>query len=147
MEAYALDLRRRICDAYDEGDEIVTEVADRFDVGRWFVHKLLRQRREEGSIAPKPRGKGPAPGIGAADRKRVGKLVKDEPDATLSELCRRLVEAGGVSVSVPTMCRAAKALRLVLKKRRCTPASATRPESGPCAGTSRSGSRKWTPRS
>ena len=46
MEAYSLDLRERICAACDDGIETRQEVADRFGVGRWFVQKLLRQRRD-----------------------------------------------------------------------------------------------------
>lgn len=53
-------------------------------------------------------------------------LVKADPDATLSELCQRLDESDGATVSVTTMCRAMKSLRLPLKKRRCTPASGRR---------------------
>jgi transposase len=55
MEAYSLDLRQRICSACDEQTETRQEVADRFGVGRWFVQKLLRQRRVEGTIAAKAR--------------------------------------------------------------------------------------------
>jgi transposase len=126
MEAYSLDLRQRVCAACDEGVDTIREIAERFEVGRWFVHKVLRQRRVEGSIAPKPRGHGPAAAIGPADRARLRKLLRDKPDATLAELCRSLAEGGGASVSVPTMCRTLKRLRLVLKKRRSTPASVTR---------------------
>lgn len=144
MEAYSLDLRERICAACDEGAETRQEVADRFDVGRWFVHKLLRQRRREGSLAPKSRGRGPAPRIDATDRRRLRKLVAADPDATLAELCRALHESGGAQASVATMCRALKALRLPLKKRRCMPASGTRRGSGRCAGTGRNGSHRWT---
>jgi transposase len=127
MEAYSLDLRERICAACNEGFETRQEVADRFGVGRWFVQKLLRQRRREGTIAAKPRGRGPASTIGPADRQRLRKLVKTNADATLSELCSLLQQAGGAAVKVWTMCRVLKTLRLVLKKRRCTPVSVTRP--------------------
>ena len=147
MEAYSLDLRERICAACDEGMETRQEVADRFGVGRWFVHKLLRQRRVEGTIAAKQRGRGPAPTIGPADQQRLRKLVKRNADATLSELCSMLQQTGGSAVKVWTMCRALKALRLVLKKRRCMPASATRRGFEHCADTSRSGWRRWTRRS
>ena len=148
MEAYSLDLRRRICAACDEGLETRQEVADRFGVGRWFVQKLLRQRRDEGTIAAKPRGRGPAPTIRPADRRRLRKLMKAHADATLSELCLALHRTGGAAaVKVWTMCRALKAMRLVLKKRRCTPASATRPECVPCGDISRSEWRGWTRRS
>ncbi len=143
MEALSLDLRERICTACDEQAETRQEVADRFGVSRSFVQKLLRRRRESGSIAAKPHGRGPAPRIDERDRGRLRELVKAKPDATLAELCRWLREAGGASVSVPTMCRALKALRLVLKKRRCMRRSATRREFGRCAGISRSGSPRW----
>lgn len=142
MEALSLDLRERICAACDEQAETRQEVADRFKVSRSFVQKLLR-RRKDGSIAAKPRGRGPAPRIGEADRRRLRELVKAKPDATLAELCRSLHEAGGPAVSVPTLCRALKALRLPLKKRRCMHRSATRREFGRCVGTSRSGSPRW----
>lgn len=145
MEACSLDLRQRICAACDEGIETRQEVAEQFGVGRWFVQKLLRQRRLEGSIAPKPRGRGPAPAIGLPDQRRVRKLLEAKPDATLAELCRSLHQAGGASVSAATMCRLLKAQRLPLKKRRCTPASGTRRGCGRCAGTSRSRLRRWIP--
>jgi transposase len=138
MEAYSLDLRERICTACDEGLETRQEVADRFGVGRWFVQKLLRQRRIEGTIHAKPRGRGPAPAVGPLDQQRLRKLVKTRPDATLLELCGLLHQAGGSRVGVWTMCRALKMLRLVLKKRRCMPASGTRLAFGPCEGTLRS---------
>ena len=146
MEAYSLDLRERICAACDERLETRQEVADRFGVSRWFVQKLLRQRRTQGTILAKPRGRGPAPTLGPADRQRLRKLVKTKADATLSELCRLSHQAGGALVGVWTMCRALKALRLPLKKRRCTPASGRRPGCGPCVGTSRSVWRRWTRR-
>jgi transposase len=143
MEAYSLDLRARICTAYDEGVDSVTELAERFNVGRWFIHKVLRQRRVEGSIAAKAGGHGRTPRIGAADQQRIRKLIGVKPDSTLSELCAGLQAASGTCVSVPTMCRATQALQLPLKKRRCTPANEIRRGSGPCGGTSRNALRKW----
>src|SRR4249919_787118 len=98
MEAYSLDLRQRICTACDEGGETHGEVADRFDVGRWFVQKLLRQRRRDGSITPKARGPGPAPALGERDRRRLQTLLSQHPDATLAELCQALGAAGGATV-------------------------------------------------
>lgn len=142
-----MDLRQRICAACDEGIDTRQEVAERFGVGRWLVQKVLRQRRLEGSIAPKPRGRGPAPTIGPAQQRRVRELLKARPDATLAELCRWLRRAcgGGASVSAATMCRALKALRLPLKKRRCTPASGIRRGCGRCVVTSRRRLQRWIP--
>src|SRR5687767_13013466 len=100
MEAFSLDLRQRICRACDAGIESHREVAERFGVGRWFVQKLLRQRRLTGSVAPKPRGHGPPPAIGPADHARLRRLLKAKPDATLSELCRLLAGCGGPRAGV-----------------------------------------------
>ena len=147
MEAYSLDLRERICAACDEGTETHQEVADRFEVSRWFVQKLLRQRRQSGSIAARPRGRGPSPSVEARDRQRLVKLVKKRPDATLAELCQLLRDCGGVSVRIWTMCRVLKALRLVRKKRRCMRASGIRHGCERFVGTSRNASRRWKPRS
>jgi transposase len=132
MDAYSLDLRARICAACDEGVDSITEIAERFEVGRWFVHKLLRQRREQKSIAPRPRGHGLAAALGTADHTRLRRRLKEKPDATLKELCRWLAESDGPGVSVSTMCKTLQRLHLPRKKRRCTPANAIRPESGRC---------------
>lgn len=141
MEAYSLDLRERVCAACDEHLETRGEVAERFGVSRSFLQKLLRRRHQSGSIVPDPRRcSGPAPKISEQDRRRLRELLKAKPDATLAELCRSLREAGGAQVSVPTMCRALRLLRLPLKKRRCTRANVTPRGSGRCVGTSGGGS-------
>jgi transposase len=142
MEAYSLDLRERICAACDEGAETREEVAERFGVGRWFVQKLLRQRRDSGSIKPKPPGRGPAASMSRKDHQLLQTLVKQKPDATLSELCKLLQQAGGAVVKTWTMCRALKTLRLGLKKSRCTPANVTRIGFEHYAATSRNASLK-----
>lgn len=147
MEALSLDLRERICAACDEHIETREEVAERFGVSRSFVQKLLRRRKQTGSLASRPRAGGVKPAMDGQDLSRLRKLVKDRPDATLAELCRSLADAGGASVSVPTMCRVLATLRLRLKKRRSTPRSGTRHGCVPCAGTGRNAWRRWTPRS
>ena len=53
MEAYSLDLRQRVLKACDEQKWTVVEIAERYKVGRWWVHKLQRQRRSGLGIAPR----------------------------------------------------------------------------------------------
>lgn len=146
MEAYSLDLRQRICAACDEQEQTREEVADLFAVSRSFLQKLLRLR-QSGSIAPKPRAGGFKPRLGQMDQRLLRNAVKSKPDSTLAELCAALVNAGGASVSEPTMCRTLKTLRLRLKKRRCTPRSGTRRGFARCVGTLRSASGRWRPES
>ncbi|MEO1510410.1 MAG: IS630 family transposase, partial [Cyanobacteria bacterium J06633_23] len=54
-KAYSLDLRQKIVDAYDRGDISQRGLANQFGVAKSFVQKLLKQRRETNSIAPKVR--------------------------------------------------------------------------------------------
>ena len=127
MEALSLDLRERVAAACDEGAESQPEVAERFAVSVSFITKLLRRRRLTGSVAAKPRGGGRKPALGAGDLGRVRRLVAEQPDATLAELCGRLRAGGGPAVGAWTMCRALKALGLARKKSPSTRASVTRP--------------------
>lgn len=134
MEAYSLDLRERVVAACDEGSMTRAEVAETFGASVSFVTKLLRRRRDTGSIAAKPRAGGFAPSLGGAALRALAALVREQPDATLDELRGRLKARRGVSVSTPVVCRALQRLRLPRQKRRCTPPSGTRRGSAGCAG-------------
>ena len=65
MRAYSIDLRERVVAACDARDGTREQIAARFSVSVSWVRKLLRRRRETGSIAPKPRGGGRAPAFDA----------------------------------------------------------------------------------
>jgi transposase len=86
MNAYSLDLRERVVQAVDRGDETQQQIAERFGVGTTFIKELLRRRRETGALLPKPHGGGmPAKYSGAALERLERELAK-QPDATLEEL-------------------------------------------------------------
>ena len=129
MEACSLDLRERIVRAVDDGQSRLA-VAKRFQVSNALIGKLLRQRRATGSITPKPHAGGKSPTLDAAALQALCDLVRAQPDATLAELCDRLGadDAPGrpIVVGINPVCRALRRLGLPLKKRRCTPTSATR---------------------
>jgi transposase len=130
MEACSLDLRERIVRAVDAGQSRLA-VAARFQVSNAVIGKLLRQRRQTGSIAPKPHAGGNRPALDAARLEALRELVRARPDATLAELCDRLAGDApdgrtAAAVGVNPVCRALRRLGLPLKKRRCTPTSATR---------------------
>jgi transposase len=90
MEAYSQDLRKRVVQACDAGAETQAEVALRFGVSTAWIRKLLKRRREAGSIDPLPRGRGPQPKISGQRLKKLKTLVEQHPDATLDELRRRM---------------------------------------------------------
>ena len=126
MEAFSLDLRERVVGACDDRLSTRQEIAETIGVSVSFITKLLRRRRTEKFIAAKPHSGGGKPSLVQNDLKRVRKLVDEQPDATLSELCRRLRSGGGPRVHRWTMCRALQRLGLVRKKSPFTPRNAIR---------------------
>jgi transposase len=130
MAAYSLDLRKRIVDAVERGIATKREIARMFGVHETFVHKLLRQKRQRGDIAPLPHGGG-AEAILKEDHLMIlTELVAKSPDATIEELREQLKKKARVKASVPTIWRALDALGLSRKKSR---SSTTKPirSSGP----------------
>lgn len=147
MEAYSVDLRRRVATAYDEGVETIEEVAERFGVSASFVSKVMARRRRTGSLSSKPHRGGFASALAGTPMEVLAGLVKTQPDATLEELRRHLAEQCAVSVSVSAVCRAVAKLQLPRKKSRCTPVSGTPVGCGPCVGPSCTSSAKCRPAS
>ena len=86
MRPYSLDLRARVAASVDEGEESQREIAERYRVSLSFVSRLMKRRRETGTLGPAPHGGGPSPALGAADRWRLGRLVAERNDDTLEEL-------------------------------------------------------------
>lgn len=76
------------------GDKIY-QVAARFLVSLSFTDNLLRRQRTSGSVAELPRHPGPAPRLDAAGDQLLLAYLGAQPDATLTELSRSLVAAGG----------------------------------------------------
>ncbi len=116
MKAYSLDLRRKIVESYDRGEKIQSDVAQSFGVSLSFVEKLLRRRRTTGDIAALPHGGGITPLLDKNAVELLRVLVKQQPDATLAELCDEVNEQRGIRVSAPTMCTVLKKLDLGRKK-------------------------------
>lgn len=116
MKPLSLDLRERIVRACDEGGQTQAEVAERFAVSGRTVRRLLRLWRAGGGVAPKPHAGGFASSVDAAVREQVRGLVRQQPDATLAELCRRLRDGGGPSVKRSRMCQVLAAMGLPRKK-------------------------------
>jgi transposase len=114
MKAYSSDLRRRVVAAYDARERTQEQVAARFAVSVSWVRKLLRQRRDTGSIEPRPHGGGHPPAFDAAAAARPRRAVRDDADATLEELGR----ASGVACSPSAVYRAPDRLGITRKTSR-----------------------------
>lgn len=114
MKPYSVDLRERLLGAIDAGLS-QAEASRLFGVGTSTITRWRQQRRDTGSLAPKPRpGRPPVIGPDQADPLRT--QVARHPDATLAEHCTHWASRQGIGVSVATMSRAIRRLGITLKK-------------------------------
>jgi transposase len=113
MGPYSKDLRDRVAAAVDHGEGSQREIARRSRVSLTFVFRLLRRRRDAGTLDPKPHGGGPTPAPGPDDQQCLHQLIRQQPDATLEQL-RQL---GGFTCSLTTLWRALRRRDLTRKKK------------------------------
>ena len=90
-------------------------MAVRFKVAKSFTQKLIKRYQDEGTIEPLPNNGGPTAKL-AGQEEVIEKLIKEKPDYTLQQLCDRVKEKTGISVSISTMCIQLKRLNLTTKK-------------------------------
>jgi len=107
-----MDLRQRVVAAYQNGEGTQAELAETYGVSVAWIEKLLRMKRETGSIAPKPHGGGQRPKISGKKAKRLREIVEETPDATLEEL----LDKCGVDGSIMCVFRALKRMGITRKK-------------------------------
>ncbi len=117
---YAMEFRRAVAAAYEEG-ESSAEVAEQFQCSASWVRRLIQRRRETGSLEPRPRKLPDNRKLSEQDLRQLRELITGHPDMTLGELAAALE----TKVSVPTIHRATKRLKLTLKKSRCMPANSS----------------------
>jgi transposase len=124
MKPYSQDLRARAIAALEEG-ATQAEVAARFSIHKSTLEKWWYRWQASGSCAALPHASGPERTLQAAER-FIRTEVKQQPDATLKELCERVAEVKGLVASPSMMCRELQRLKLLRKKSRFTTANATR---------------------
>ena len=123
-KAYGDDLRRKFLLAYDEGEETLEELADRFLVSVGWAKKISAQRNRTGQaerVAHQPGRKWRA---GVEVQRQVMDWVACEPDLTLVQLQAKLHAEAGVSLSLGRIWHLLKKLGLRLKKSHSTQSSA-----------------------
>lgn len=114
MKQYPADFRDRLLRALDAGLE-QAEASRTFGVPDRTIRRWRQQRRDTGSVAPRPRP-GRQRHIGVAAEAALRAQVRTHPDATLAEHCGAWATTQGVTLSPATMSRAVHRLGLPLKK-------------------------------
>ena len=113
---YSIDLRQRVINAYEAKEGSQRQLAERFQVSQSFVTRLIRRYQTTGIIEPKSRGGGAKAKIQMSQIGQIEKLVAEQSDILLRELCDRLEETIGIKVSISTMHRQLQKLKLTTKK-------------------------------
>ncbi len=137
MQAYSLDLRQRVVNAYEQGADSIATVAECFSVSVGFVKKMLHLKRTTGELSPRGHGGGRTPRLTERQRQLICRKVRAQNDISLAELQTILREIEGVAVHVSTICRALQQLDLPHKKRVLPPRSATTTSAHGSGGVSR----------
>ena len=138
MMPYSIDLRQRVLDAVDAGQETQQQIATRFTVSTRWIRKIVARRDQTGQIGPEPNAGGRKPLIQGESAQALRDAIAKDPDATLEEL-REAIGSEGCTV---TIWRAIKRLKITRKKSRCGPRSSSTRRS-PSSG--RSGPSGWAP--
>jgi transposase len=112
MQALSMDFRERIVSAYENKEGSQSELAKRFSVGKSTVGKLVRQKRELGTLEPQVHRCGRKPAIQGEKLEELREHLAEHPDATLEER----IEALGLDCVVNTMWTTLRRLGVRYKK-------------------------------
>jgi transposase len=133
MEAYSLDLRKRVLAAYDQGNK-TAQIVKQFDVCPAWARRLKQRRRELGIIGPLPHNAGRKPKLDEVARARLREFIASRPDATLEEIRLELE----LDVSIGCLWTTLDQMGLRFKKSRSAPASRS---DRTCVSVARRGTR------
>lgn len=125
MKAYSPDLRERVLAAVDAGEQSQAQIAEHFKIGLSTLEGWLRRQRATGRCVALPHGGGRPRALQDCER-FLREELKRQPDASLEELCARVLRVEGVQANASMMCRELQRLKLPRKKRRSTIVSGTR---------------------
>ena len=124
MQPYSTDLRERVVLSVESGEYNIPEAARRYKISEPSVERWLARKRATDSCAPLPHAGGVPRKLAAAQR-LIRAAVKEQPDATLQDLCGRVEQESKIKSDPSMMCRELARLKLPLKKSRFTPANVT----------------------
>ena len=100
---YSDDLRRKILEAYAQGEVTLEQLAGRFRVSYGYVKKLRRQQLRHGQMERVAHQPGRKPKFTEPIRERLREWLKQQPDLTLAELQEKLLEQAQLRVSQPSL--------------------------------------------
>jgi transposase len=116
MKPYPIEFRRKIISVYEQENMSIRKLAQRFQVAKSFIQKLLKQYQQTGDLNPKPQGGSPPSLVQEEQLITLIEIIESNNDATLEELCDLFQEVRGIKVSRATMGRITLQLNYSVKK-------------------------------
>lgn len=116
MKAYNQDLRQKIINAFHSKEGSYRKLAQRFHVSLSFVQTLIGRYLDTGTIDPLPHKSNNPAKINEKHYPILRKIVSENNDATLEELCKLMELKTQVKISCSGMCKTLKKLQLTRKK-------------------------------
>jgi transposase len=117
MKPYPIEFRRKIISVYEQENISIRKLAQRFQVAKSFIQKLLKQYQQTGDLNPQPQGGSPPSLVQEEQLITLIEIIESNNDATLEELCDLFQEARGIKVSRATMGRITLQLNYSVKKK------------------------------
>lgn len=114
--ALSKDLRKRVVEAYRNGEGSQGELAERFCICRQTVARWDKEFEQEGRLEPKKTKRGPEPALGEDAEKVILQLCKDKPDSYLHEYQSALLKELSIEVTLTTINRKLQQMDLPRKK-------------------------------
>ena len=120
--AHSNDLRLRVVRTYLDGEGTLEEIANRFQVGRDFVFRMVDLYRKTGSVEKKPYGGGRQSILGKNDGyNKLLELYQEDNTLTNQEYAFLFAERFGINLSASSISRGFKKLKKKKKKSPSTP--------------------------
>ena len=117
MQAYSIDLRIKVIEAYNRGEGSIRILAKRFSIHWRTLANWIKHFKTEKSVGPKVQRYGSLPKLDQGATQTLEKLVIAKPDSTLSELSEQVCALTGKKLSTSGIWRALGRLGLTRKKR------------------------------
>lgn len=121
MAPLSLDLRERIVAAYEADGISFAAVGRRFAVSGKVVSKLVRQKRDMGTLEPQVHKRGRKPAVSGEKKEQLRKHLLEHPDATVVER----IAALGLNCTEKTAWQTLRGMGWRFKKSRHAPANKT----------------------
>lgn len=111
MNSLPMELRRRIVEAYERKEGTYFELAQRFGVGEATVYRLIKLKRERGTLAP-----GAPTGVTEEELPDFARLARELPFATLEQLKQAWIARTNRQLSRSSIVRALRRAGITRQK-------------------------------